>query len=132
MPSLRLSLAFFLVALIALLLYVGCADKYDLGVDWNKRIGNYSYADMVDDFGPPWATQTNSDYSKSCQWPVYSGHDYKVYSKVHGRDFEIYDFRHQRIPHQMEHDQTIGAAIPILGFVFPRVSPTLFPCQNQN
>jgi hypothetical protein len=89
MRSKHLSLILLFVVLATSCLYLGCADGYNLDVDWNKRVGNYSYADMVDDFGPPWAAQTNYDYSKTCQWPIYSGHDYRVYSKLHGRDAEI-------------------------------------------
>ena len=47
----------------------GCAGTG--GIDWDKRIGNYSYDDMRSDYGEPWKTEVAADGSKTCDWAVY-------------------------------------------------------------
>lgn len=69
MKNLRSTAIIPAVILFICVLMNGCADT--LSIDWDKRIGNYSYDDMRSDFGEPWKTETAADGVKTCDWPVF-------------------------------------------------------------
>lgn len=58
------------VALIAMLVFfAGCATR----VDWNSRIGSYTYDDAVREFGPPDKSATISDGTVVAEWLTVRG-----------------------------------------------------------
>lgn len=61
---LNLSLLF-LIAFCFLFQY-GCATKSK--IDWNARIGNYTFDDAVKEFGPPDKSAKLSDGTTVCEW----------------------------------------------------------------
>jgi hypothetical protein len=88
MKKLRSSLIFPAVFLLTSLFLCGCAGTQ--GIDWDKRIGNYSYDDMRGDYGQPWKTQIAADGFKTCDWPVYvrvSWQTHTGYDYTYGRDY---------------------------------------------
>ena len=50
--------------LLALTLMVGCATR----IDWNARIGTYTYDDAVKELGPPDKVATTSDSTTVAEW----------------------------------------------------------------
>jgi len=67
-PSLLLSKQFPLLALTCWLGTSGCATPAS---DWNSRVGNYTYTDMVSDYGTPLTSQTSAGSGTIAQWVVY-------------------------------------------------------------
>jgi hypothetical protein len=39
-------------------------------IDWNSRIGSYSFDDMVSDYGQPWKDHTEPDGTRIAVWPA--------------------------------------------------------------
>lgn len=50
----------------------GCATTP--GVNWQARIGNYTYDQAVKDYGPPDKSEKLSDDSRVADWLVREGH----------------------------------------------------------
>lgn len=67
----------FLIALAALLL--GCATTQR--VDWNSRIGSYTYDDAILEMGVPDRSATLTDGTLVAEWLVRRG---ETYGNVHG------------------------------------------------
>jgi hypothetical protein len=65
-----------LVAIAALLLLAGCATQR---VDWNARIGNYTYDQAVLELGPPDKQARLEDGTTVAEWLTYRG-----YYRSHG------------------------------------------------
>jgi hypothetical protein len=63
-PAVKFSLPVILVLAIAFL--TGCATTTP--VDWNTRIGNYTYAQAVTDLGPPAREAKLNDGKLVCKW----------------------------------------------------------------
>ena len=54
------------IAVLGLAILVGCATKNK--VDWNTRIGSYTYDEAVIDLGPADKSETLSDGTKVAEW----------------------------------------------------------------
>jgi hypothetical protein len=57
-----------LLALTCLLGTSGCSTPTS---DWNGRVGNYTYADMVSDYGAPLVSRPFAGNGTVAQWVVY-------------------------------------------------------------
>lgn len=62
------SLCVALLAVISLLLVAGCATKPK--VDWDERVGNFTYDQAVVEMGPPDSEATLTDGKKVAEWVV--------------------------------------------------------------
>ena len=58
--------------LIPMLLLIGCATTPK--IDWNSRIGNYSYDNAVVELGPPDKSAVLSDGTRVAEWLVRRGY----------------------------------------------------------
>ena len=76
------ALRFFLCASITLLL-AGCATHR---IDWNSRIGNYTYDEAITEFGPPDKQATMSSGLRVAEWisRYYSGGSTVVGAGMYG------------------------------------------------
>jgi hypothetical protein len=63
-PAVKFSLPVILILAVAFL--TGCATTPP--VDWNTRIGNYTYTQAVADLGPPARQAKLSDGKLVCKW----------------------------------------------------------------
>ena len=63
-PAMKLSLPVILALAVAFL--AGCATTPP--VDWNARIGNFTYAQAVTELGPPARQATLSNGKLVCKW----------------------------------------------------------------
>ena len=69
MRTLRLLMPFLLLALwIGSMGFVGAGCKSTPKVDWNSRVGTYTYDQAVQELGPPDKTATLSDGKKVADW----------------------------------------------------------------
>lgn len=55
-----------------LLFQSGCATKPK--IDWNARVGNYTFDDAVKEFGPPDKSAKLSDGTMICEWLLIRGY----------------------------------------------------------
>jgi hypothetical protein len=60
--------AFSLLAVVTALFFGGCASKPK--VDWDSRVGNYTFDQAVVELGPPNRETTLSDGKKVAEWVV--------------------------------------------------------------
>lgn len=77
-----------------MLLAAGCTTRP--GMDWNDRVGSYTFDQAVMEMGPPDKSATLSDGSKVTEWLTRRG-DYGVHSfgygyGYHGRPYRPYGF----------------------------------------
>lgn len=76
-----------------LLLASGCA-----GVDWESRIGTYTYQDAVREFGPPDQRETLSDGSITASWTTGVGPNWRDrIIMVFGRNETLVSVREVRL-----------------------------------
>ena len=66
----------YLVAMTSVILLAGCATQR---MDWNKRIGNYTYDQAVLELGPPDKVANLQDGTIVAEWLTYRG-----YYRSHG------------------------------------------------
>jgi hypothetical protein len=62
-----------LVVLASALLFASCATepKVDPNRNWSALIGNYSYAQALDELGRPYVTGEQSDGSRFAEWVLH-------------------------------------------------------------
>lgn len=56
------------LVLVAALSVSGCGWFSSNEIDWQSRVGSYTYEDAVKDYGEPLACQDFSDGGQSCTW----------------------------------------------------------------
>ncbi|HTR41031.1 MAG TPA: hypothetical protein VMH87_05400 [Pseudomonadales bacterium] len=54
---------------LALFIFIGCVTP----INWQARVGVYTFDQAVADYGPPMASATLSDRSTVCDWMTRSG-----------------------------------------------------------
>jgi len=64
----RSNLGFTLLVALAVLLFAGCASKPK--VDWDSRLGDYTFDEAVVELGPPDRESTLTDGKKVADWVV--------------------------------------------------------------
>jgi len=64
--NLTAKLLFFTILVLATALITGC--KTTKPIDWNSRVGTYTFDQAVTDFGPPGKQTTLSDGKLVAQW----------------------------------------------------------------
>lgn len=77
-----------LAGLAALFFLVGCATTK---IDWNSRIGQYTYDDAVSELGVPDRQATLSDGSVVAEWLTSRGGAYGHSYHFRGSRFHTYD-----------------------------------------
>ena len=74
------------ILLICFLMFVafqnGCATKPK--IDWNSRVGNYTFDDAVREFGPPDKSAKLTDGTMVCEWLLYRGYSRGHYTYFAG------------------------------------------------
>lgn len=88
-------LAMLVPAMLGVFLLFGCASSK---INWNSRIGNYTFDQAVLDFGPPERSAKLSDGRTVSEWLLYRG-DYgggrHFYSSAYG---EIWSYNDVQMP----------------------------------
>jgi hypothetical protein len=76
--NLTAKLLFFTILVLATALITGC--KTTKPIDWNSRVGTYTFDQAVTDFGPPDKQTTLSDGKLVAQWIThrYGGSSFSV------------------------------------------------------
>ena len=77
-----------LTFLTSLVLLVGCATNK---IDWNARVGQYSYDDAVVELGVPDRTATLTDGTTVAEWLQVRGSSYATYHGFHRVGFQTFD-----------------------------------------
>lgn len=72
-----------LLASACLLGTSGCSTPAN---DWNSRVGIYTYADMVSDYGAPLVSKTSAGNGTTAQWVVYRERQPGDYDNAAGAD----------------------------------------------
>ncbi len=72
----------------ALLLLAACATTQ---IDWNSRVGHYSYDEAVTELGVPDRSATLSDGTTVCEWLTARGTGYGTFHYFPGSRLQTYD-----------------------------------------
>lgn len=75
------------VLLATILLFAGCATK----IDWNSRVGQYSFDDAINELGVPDRSATLSDGTIVAEWLRSRGGAYGTYNRFGYSRFETYN-----------------------------------------
>jgi hypothetical protein len=70
-----------MVVVLMIGLVAGCAHK----IDWQARVGHYTYDDAIQEFGPPDRAATTSDGTLVADWVVSGPTYYESYPGGPGR-----------------------------------------------
>jgi hypothetical protein len=73
LPGLRAGLAYAVCALLLAALCTGCRTTPK--IDWNSRIGNYTYDQAVLELGPPDKMAVLTDKTKVAEWMTFRGRE---------------------------------------------------------
>jgi hypothetical protein len=74
--------------LIVSLFLAGCATNR---IDWNTRVGNYTYDEAITELGVPDRTATLTDGTLVAEWLVSRGPAYATYHGSPGWRFQAFD-----------------------------------------
>ena len=74
--------------LLSTLLLSGCATRR---IDWNSRVGQYTYDDAITELGVPDRSATLSDGTLVAEWLTSRGSSYATAHGFHNWRFQTYD-----------------------------------------
>jgi len=72
-----------------LVVLAGCATSPR--IDWNSRVGNYTFDDAVKDYGPPDKSATLADGTNVCEWLARRGYSRGFVHVTPGYGLHTYD-----------------------------------------
>jgi hypothetical protein len=72
-----------------LVVFAGCATAPK--IDWNSRVGIYTFDDAVKDYGPPDKSATLADGTEVCEWLARRGYSRGFVHVTPGYGLHTYD-----------------------------------------